>query len=490
MKRILRPLAALAFLLALPLSFSSCQEDAPEVDYKMEVTVTNDFTKVVEAINQGTLKKEEAIKKLTEAIDKMQADQATKLASIISVLGDVNKTLETKLAAIEGAISAQTLSLEGKLDILAEAIKAHMLKQEELTGKITKAMETLGGTLAEKLAEITKAINSTAKTTQDKLDRLMGLINTQTIPLSDKLDAIASAIGGLTESSAKQLEALSTTLTQLKEAAEASGTTQASVLAELQKLVTKAAELQEEVKQSKSSATLAVTAILKQLEEIKAKIGGTPTPPTPPAQEAEYVDLGLPSGLKWASCNLGANSPEQPGDYYAWGETAPKEDYGTDTYKYLKGVTLEGGSREHRLTKYCTDAEQGLNGFTDGKKQLEPTDDAATVRLGAPWRMPTEAEAEELLAGCTWSKETINDIPCLRATSKTNGKSIVVSVSGFMSGTINDTRGTMTMLWTSTLYSGECDRGVTFLELGKETFNPAVGYGFRFHGLPIRPVRP
>ena len=486
MKRILRPLAALAFLLALPLSFSSCQEDAPEVDYKMEVTVTNDFTKVVEAINQGTLKKEEAIKKLTEAIDKMQADQATKLASIISVLGDVNKTLETKLAAIEGAISVQTLSLEGKLNILAEAIKAHMLKQEELTGKITKAMETLGGTLAEKLAEITKAINSTAKTTQDKLDRLMGLINTQTIPLSDKLDAIASVIGGLTESSAQQLEALSTTLTQLKEAAEASGTTQASILTELQKLVTKAAELQEEVKQGKSSAALAVTAILKQLEEIKAKIGGTPTPPS--TEEVEYVDLGL--SVKWATRNLGANSPEQPGDYYAWGETAPKEDYGTDTYKYLKGVTLEGGSRVHRLTKYCTDAEQGLNGFTDGKKQLEPTDDAATVRLGAPWRMPTEAEAEELLAGCTWTKEMVNDTPCLRATSKTNGRSIVICAAGLLSGTTNEARGTITTFWTSTLYSGECDRGVTFLELGKETFNPAVGYGFRFLGLPVRPVRP
>ena len=488
MKRILRPLAALAFLLALPLSFSSCQEDAPEVDYKMEVTVTNDFSKVVEAINQGTLKSEAAIKKLTEAIDKMQADQATKLASIISVLGDVNKTLETKLAAIESAISAQTLSLEGKLDILAEAIGKHLLKQEELTAKITKAMETLGGTLAEKLKQISDAITSTAKTTQEKLDLLMGLINTQSVPLSDKLDAIAKAIGGLKESSAKQLEALGTTLTKLKEAAEASGTTQASVLAELQKLVTKAAELQKDVQQGKSSAALAVATILKQLEQIKAKIGSTPTPPT--AEEVEYVDLGLPSGLKWATCNLGATSPEQPGDYYAWGETALKEDYSWATYKYAKGVSLEGGNTVYYMTKYSIDPNLGLDGFTDGKKQLEPADDAATVRLGAPWRMPTEAEAEELLAGCTWSKETINDIPCLRATSKTNGKSIVVSVSGFMSGTINDTRGTMTMLWTSTLYSGECDRGVTFLELGKETFNPAVGYGFRFLGLPIRPVRP
>lgn len=91
----------------------------------------------------------------------------------------------------------------------------------------------------------------------------MGLINTQTIPLSDKLDAIAKAIGGLTESSAQQLEALSTTLSALLEQAKAKGATEASVLKQLEKLVTKAAELQEEVKQGKSSAALAVAAILK-----------------------------------------------------------------------------------------------------------------------------------------------------------------------------------------------------------------------------------
>ena len=488
MKRILRPLAALAFLLALPLSFSSCQEDAPEVDYKMEVTVTNDFSKVVEAINQGALKKEEAIKKLTEALDKMQADQATKLKAISDILGDVNKTLETKLAAIEGAISSQTLSLEGKLHILAEAIGKHLLKQEELTGKITEAIDKLGGTLDQKLKEITDAINSTAKTTQDKLDRLMGLINTQTIPLSDKLDAIASAIGGLTESSAKQLEALSTTLTQLKEAAEASGTTQASILTELQKLVTKAAELQEEVKQGKSSAALAVTAILKQLEEIKAKIGATPTPPTPPAQEVEYVDLGL--SVKWASCNLGANSPEQPGDYYAWGETEPKERYKDDNYKYGKAGTLESGSIAYFMTKYCVEAALGLDGFTDGKTQLEPTDDAATVRLGAPWRMPTEAEIVELLEGCTWSKETINDTPCIRATSKANGKSIVICTAGFMLGNTLKDRGTETAFWTSTLHTPTSTRGRTFVDEGEDPCSPEAQSAVRELGLPIRPVRP
>ena len=487
MKRIFLPLVGLALLLA-PATFSSCKEDAPKVSHTTSVTVTNDFSKVVEAINQGTLKSEAAIKKLTEAIDKMQADQATKLASIISVLGDVNKTLETKLAAIEGAISAQTLSLEGKLDILAEAIGKHLLKQEELTAKITKAMETLGGTLAEKLKQISDAITSTAKTTQEKLDLLMGLINTQSVPLSDKLDAIAKAIGGLKESSAKQLEALSTTLTKLKEAAEASGTTQASVLAELQKLVTKASELQEEVQQGKSSAALAVAAILKQLEEIKAKIGTTPTPPTPPAEEVEYVDLGL--SVKWAACNLGATSPEQPGDYYAWGETEPQERYHQSTYKYARAVTLGDGSTVYRLIKYCTNANIGLDGFTDGKTQLEPADDAATVKLGAPWRMPTADEVEELVEGCTWTKEKLNGTPCLRATSKANGKSIVLCAAGVIYDSSYEHRHITTAFWSSTLFPADSDIGTVFLESGYEDPQPGAGQGFRFIGHPVRAVRP
>ena len=487
MKRIFTPLLGLALLLA-PATFSSCKEDAPKVSHTTSVTVTNDFSKVVEAINQGTLKSEAAIKKLTEAIDKMQADQATKLASIISVLGDVNKTLETKLAAIESAISAQTLSLEGKLDILAEAIGKHLLKQEELTAKITKAMETLGGTLAEKLKQISDAITSTAKTTQEKLDLLMGLINTQSVPLSDKLDAIAKAIGGLKESSAKQLEALGTTLTKLKEAAEASGTTQASVLKQLEALVTKAAELQEEVQQGKSSATLAVAAILKQLEEIKAKIGATPTPPS--TEEVEYVDLGLPSGLKWASCNLGATSPEQPGDYYAWGETEPKERYDQSTYKYARAVTLGDGSTVYRLIKYCTNANIGLDGFTDGKTQLEPADDAATVKLGAPWRMPTADEVEELVEGCTWTKEKVNGTPCLRATSKANGKSIVLCAAGVIYDSSYEHRHITTAFWSSTPFPADSDIGTVFLESGYEDPQPGAGQGFRFIGHPVRAVRP
>ena len=98
MKRIKFILLAIAMLLAAPAFLTSCQEDAPEINYTMNVSVINDFAKVVEAINNGSLKNEQAIQKLTEAIDKMNADQQTKLQAITDVLNSVNATLETKLA--------------------------------------------------------------------------------------------------------------------------------------------------------------------------------------------------------------------------------------------------------------------------------------------------------------------------------------------------------------------------------------------------------
>ena len=114
MKRITSYLLAIAMLVKVSALFKSCQEDAPEINYTMNVSVVNDFSKVVEAINNRALKNEEAIQQLTEAIDKMNSDQAGKLQTIIEVLKSVNTTMETKLAVIEAAMKAQTLSLEDK----------------------------------------------------------------------------------------------------------------------------------------------------------------------------------------------------------------------------------------------------------------------------------------------------------------------------------------------------------------------------------------
>ena len=109
----------------------------------------------------------------------------------------------------------------------------------------------------------------------------------------------------------------------------------------------------------------------------------------------EYVDLGLPSGLKWATCNIGASKPKEYGDYFAWGETKPKSYYDWSTYKY---ATTDG-----QLTKYCTDGKYIDYGVIDNKTILDPEDDAAHVNWGGEWRMPTYEEIDELINECEWS---------------------------------------------------------------------------------------
>ncbi len=111
-----------------------------------------------------------------------------------------------------------------------------------------------------------------------------------------------------------------------------------------------------------------------------------------PIDTNNWVDLGLPSGLLWAKCNLGANAPEENGNHYAWGETQPKEFYMWNNYIY--------GSFDN-VTKYCSNAEFGYNGLTDTLTTLEAMDDAATVALGIGARTPTKAEWEELCNNTT-----------------------------------------------------------------------------------------
>ena len=109
----------------------------------------------------------------------------------------------------------------------------------------------------------------------------------------------------------------------------------------------------------------------------------------------EYVDLGLTSGTRWATANVGASKAQDYGNYYAWGETATKEVYNWETYKYANGDYKE-------LTKYCNESYYGNNGFTDTKTTLALSDDAAYVNWGGKWRMPTKAQQDELGNQCYW----------------------------------------------------------------------------------------
>ncbi len=169
----------------------------------------------------------------------------------------------------------------------------------------------------------------------------------------------------------------------------------------------------------------------------------------------EYVDLGLPSGTLWATCNIGANNPEEYGNYFAWGETKPKGNYDWSTYKYCKGSM-------NTQTKYCISPglgpqyDYGYNGFIDHKLILEATDDAATTNWGGNWRMPTVNEIAELYEKCRWKwTDDYNGTGVagyiVKSKAIGNKNSIFLPAAGFCSGTNMRNTGERAFYWSSTL---------------------------------------
>ena len=157
-----------------------------------------------------------------------------------------------------------------------------------------------------------------------------------------------------------------------------------------------------------------------------------------------WVDLGLPSGRLWATCNLGAGTPEEYGNYYAWAETSPKSNYNWSTYTYCNGGL-------DQLTKYCTNSSYGYNGFTDGQTTLLAEDDAATAALGYGARTPTKTMWQELIDNCTSVWTTQNGVEGYLFTGP-NGKTLFLPAANNMQYT-SLTGGSFGHYWSSTLTS-------------------------------------
>ena len=557
MKRIKLIPLAVTMLLAVPAFLTSCQEDAPEINYTMSVSVTNDFTKVVEAIDRGSLKNEEAIAKLAAAIDRMNSDQQAKLQAIRDVLGSVNTTLETKLvaieaalkaqtlsmegkldlirgvladqkaaldtrlAAIEAAMKAQTLSLEGKLDLLTAAVDNQTLKQEELAENLVTAIDNLGEGLGGKLDQIKGVLTDQNTTLKTKLEAIEAAIKAQTLSLEKKLDLLEAAVKALPDYSS-QLEAISTAIANLpdygdklsaieaavkgmpdygeklsaivaslnaiKDQAEALGTGQTSIASKIAGVTDAINGLVAEVNSGNTSAAAALAQIIQKLEDLKGSIGGGGTTPSP----AEYVDLGLPSGLKWAKCNLGASNPSAYGDYYAWGETAPKTDYTWATYKWMQA----GKSDWQYITKYtiADDQTEGIwydssgTFIGDNKIVLDAADDAATTKLGSPWRMPTFDEFMELNDNCTRTWTTQDGVNGYQMEGP-NGNTIFLPAAGYRKGSDLKSAGSWAYYWSSSLSYYFPNSIYAFdYNFASSVFVPYPND--RYYGHLVRPVRP
>ena len=555
MKRIKFIPLAISMLLAVPAFLTSCQEDAPEINYTMSVSVVNDFTKVVEAIDRGSLKNEEAIAKLADAIDRMSSDQQAKLQAIRDVLGSVNTTLETRLvaleaalkaqtlsmegkldlirgvladqnttletrlAAVEAAMKAQTLSLEGKLDLLLAAVGSQTIKLEELADRLTTAIDNLSSDMEDKLDQIKGVLTDQKTALETKLAAIEAAVKAQTLSLEGKLDLLEAAVKALPDYSS-QLAAISTAIANLpdygdklsaieaavkalpdygskfdlivasldaiKGQAEALGTGQTGIATQIADVTAAINALVDQVKDGDTDAASALAQIIQKLEDLKGSIGGGGTTPSP----VEYVDLGLPSGLKWAKCNLGASKPSDYGDYYAWGETAPKADYDWPTYKWMQA----GKSNSDYITKYTVadgqtwgiwyDSSGAFIG--DNKTVLAAADDAATANLGSPWRMPTADEIQELIDNCTWIWTTQDGVNGYQVDGP-NGNAIFLPASGERedSGLID--AGTKARYWSSSLRT-------TLNSYAHHIYFDSGNYErqgvLRCYGYSVRPVRP
>ena len=205
-------LLAGALLLATPVFFSACQEDAPEIDYEMKVTVVNDFTKVVEAINNGALKNEQAINQLKQAIDQMNADQQTKLQAIIDAVNAVNNTLDAKLAVIEAAIKAQTLSMEAKMELLKGVIAAQTTALETKLGAIEAAIKAQTLSVEAKMDLIHDIIDAQTTALELKIAAIEAAVKAQTLSMEAKMDLIHDIIASQTSALELKLAAIETAM--------------------------------------------------------------------------------------------------------------------------------------------------------------------------------------------------------------------------------------------------------------------------------------
>ena len=195
----------------------------------------------------------------------------------------------------------------------------------------------------------------------------------------------------------------------------------------------------------------------------------------------DYVDLGLPSGTLWATCNIGASKPEDYGDYHAWGETKPQTSniYNWSSYKYANGAS-------DKLTKYCDNSYYGKNGFTDNLTTLQSGDDPATSNWGTGWQTPSKDQWKELLDNTTNTWTTQNGVKGKLFTSKKNGQRLFLPAAGYRWGSELDDAGSGGDYWSRSLntdnpnyawylyfFSGDC----------------RMYYRYRSNGFSVRPVR-
>ena len=521
----------LCLALSLGILFGSCQRDIPNIEFVNVVSHTSDFSSIIDAINdqsetmavkldlvkdavinssatlgqkisliekaveKGITTYEEMAKLLIEAINNLNVSQADKLQAIYDIMNSSSASLMQKLADVEAAVKAGFVDEKEAIAAMAAAIEAAIDNQTlaqttaftelraavdeglvdvvvataALQEALVKEMQDSTNNLADKLQALNDVIALGFEASTDMIetlkDEIMQQLLDDSVALSDKLETIKAAIATGFAADAVLIEQLKNTFGE-------------DFSEDLFELLT-------DIKTAIESGADYTDLIMALEILIDPRYNGY-----------AYVDLGLPSGMLWATCNLGAAKPEEFGGYYGWGMTIPYSatddvyaklylqnigstggiasiDYGTDLdplKEYLKG-----GSKYSKASKAGT--ADGIGGTAW---------DAASQSWKGEWRMPTKSELWELRDNCDMEETELNNVKGVKFTSKSNGRSIFLPYAGvrFRTNTV-DTDGIF--YWSSSPYDG----AISFVN--------AFDYGFclqylnvyhypREKGLSIRPV--
>lgn len=478
-------LLAGALLLATPVFFSSCEEDGTLLRYKMEVTVVNDFNKVVDAINNGSLTNEQAIAQITAAINNMDVDQQTKLQAIMDAITSVNNTIATKLAVIEAAMKAQTISIEGKLALIEDVIKNQntvfdiklgaieaMLKEQTIA--MEKKMDLIKNILADqnttlenKLAAIAATMREQTIALTEKMQIIESVMKDQKTAFETKIDIFTGAVMNLPNYE-DVLEAIKTAIININPNEQLKflqGVLDKYCNDELRnpdipysykgKLYYCLAEIEDTLRYMtytddkfeairKAIKALAgenakLDGILDNMKKIVEAIQAGKT-----SENEGWAEIAKLLELLKTTAGIGGSTDKveyvdlglPSGNLWAkcnLGASAP-EAYG-DYYAWGEVEPKQVYTNSNH--KWYKEGAPSL-GFTkynneDGKLSLEDEDDAVIQKLGNGWRTPTLADFRELTNQkyTTIEKTTLNGVAGYQIKSKKNGKSIFIPFAGF-----------------------------------------------------------
>ena len=437
------------------------------------------------AVKEGFAEEKDQQELLQKAIETLDGTMEEKLAALEEAMKSQTTSLETKLEAIETAAEKGLADASAKLALIQQAVASLGGDMDKKLDAIKEAVTSQTTSLETKLAAIETAVNSGASSTAAKLDLIKQAIESSGTTVAQKLEELTAAVTGIATSLPTKLEAIESAVTSgIINVNTALALVQSAVEALLGTLVQLETDLSNKIDEVSTaiagiSATLTTGQVAQVLAQILSAINGK-TDYTDILETIladieglsgttihghKFVEMG--DGLKWATMNVGAKTPDGYGQYFAWGETEAKDTFSWDNYKY--------GTQDN-LTKY--------NG-TDGKVVLEISDDAARANWKGTWRIPTKAEWENLMnpADFQWDFDaTKGGYTVTSKVSGYEGNSIFLPAADTCNG---GGVGVYGYYWSVDVYTGTYNNAMS---LSFSPTNWQISALLRCDGFPVRAV--